>query len=290
MKSVIVTGGSGKAGRATIRELLAHGYQVMNVDTVPPAEQLCHFMKTDLNDLGQAVDALRLAAGTIDRRRISIGEPSAVIHLAGIPAPGLAPDATIFQNNMMTTYNVFSAAIRVGLKRVVWASSETTYGIPFTRSPPLSAPVTEEHRLAPESGYALAKVLCEHAASEMNRWNPGTTFVGLRISNIFEEKDYASIPSFWNDPGLRRWNLWSWVDARDVAQACRLGIEADLSGAEVFTIAAADTLMKTASRDLMAAGFPEAKVDAGLREFETLLSIEKARQMLGYSPRHSWRA
>ena len=290
MKSAIVTGGSGKAGKATIRELLAHGYQVMNVDTVAPSEQLCHFMKTDLKDLGQAVDALRLAAGTIDRRRMSIGEPSAVIHLAGIPAPGLAPDATIFQNNMMTTYNVFSAAIRAGLRRVVWASSETTYGIPFTRSPPLAAPITEEHRLAPESGYALAKVLCERAASEMNRWNPGTTFAGLRISNIFEEKDYETIPSFWNDPALRRWNLWSWVDARDVAQACRLGIEADLSGAEVFTIAAADTLMKTASRDLMAAGFPETKVDAGLGEFETLLSIEKAHRMLGYSPRHSWRA
>jgi nucleoside-diphosphate-sugar epimerase len=290
MKSVIVTGGSGKAGRATIRELLEHGYQVMNVDTVAPAEQLCHFMKTDLNDLGQAVDALRLAAGTIDRRRMSIGEPSAVIHLAGIPAPGLAPDATVFQNNMMTTYNLFSAAIRAGLKRVVWASSETTYGIPFTRSPPLSAPITEAHRLAPESGYALAKVLCERAAGEMNRWNPGTAFVGLRISNIFEEKDYASIPSFWADPALRRWNLWSWVDARDVAQACRLGIEADnITGAEIFTIAAADTLMKTPSRDLMAAAFPDAAVDAGMGQFETLLSIEKARRLLGYSPRYSWR-
>ena len=136
MKSVIVTGGSGKAGRAAIRELLKHGYQVMNVDTTAPAEQLCHFMKTDLNDLGQAVDAVRLAAGTIDRRRASIGEPSAVIHLAGIPAPGLAPDATVFQNNMMTTYNVFSAAIRAGIKRVVWASSETIYGLPFSRTPP----------------------------------------------------------------------------------------------------------------------------------------------------------
>src|SRR5215813_3332849 len=266
MKSAIVTGGSGKAGKATICELLAHGYQVMNVDTVAPAEQLCHFMKADLNDLGQTVDALRLMAGTIDRRRMAVGDPTAVIHLAGIPAPGLAPDATIFQNNMMTTYNVFSAAVRAGLRRVVWASSETTYGIPFTRSPPLSAPITEEHRLAPESGYALAKVLCERAASEMNRWNSGTTFVGLRISNIFEEKDYESIPSFWNDPALRRWNLWSWVDARDVAQACRLGIEADLSGAEVFTIAAADTLMKTPSRDLMTAGFAEAKLADKLGE------------------------
>jgi nucleoside-diphosphate-sugar epimerase len=289
MKSAIVTGGSGKAGKATIRELLDHGYRVMNVDTAAPSEQLCHFMKTDLNDLGQAVDAIRLLAGTIDRRRMAIGDPPAVIHLAGIPAPGLAPDATIFQNNMMTTYNVFSAAARAGLKRVVWASSETAYGIPFTRSPPQFAPITEEHPLAPESGYALAKLLCERAASEMNRWNPGTTFAGLRISNIFEEKDYAAIPSYWDDPTLRRWNLWSWVDARDVAQACRLGIDADVSGADVFTIAAADTLMKTPSRELMAAHFPNAKLADSLSEFETLLSIDKARRVLGYSPRHGWR-
>src|SRR5580658_4535180 len=244
MKSVIVTGGSGKAGSAAIRELLKHGYQVMNVDLAAPAELLCHFMKTDLNDLGQAVDALRLAAGTIDRRRASIGEPSAIVHLAGIPAPGLAPDATIFQNNMMTTYNVFSAAIRAGIERVVWASSETIYGLPFTRSPPAFAPVTEDHPLAPETGYALAKTLCEKMAGGMNRWNPGTRFVGLRISNIFEVRDYATIPSFWDDPGLRKWNLWSWVDSRDVGQSCRLGLEADVAGADIFTIAAADTLMQ----------------------------------------------
>jgi nucleoside-diphosphate-sugar epimerase len=243
MKSVIVTGGSGKAGRAAIRELLKHGYQVMNVDTAAPAEQLCHFMKTDLNDLGQAVDAVRLAAGTIDRRRASIGEPSAVVHLAGIPAPGLAPDATIFQNNMMTTYNVFSAAIRA-----------------------------------------------EKMASEVNRWNPGTRFVGLRISNIFEEKDYEQIPSFWTDPAQRKWNLWSWVDSRDVAQACRLGLEADVAGADHFTIAAADTLMKTPSRELMASVFPGVPVDLGLGQFDTLLSIEKARRELGYAPLYTWRS
>jgi nucleoside-diphosphate-sugar epimerase len=289
MKSVVVTGGSGKAGRATIRELLAHGYQVMNVDTVAPAEPLCHFMKTNLNDLGQAVDAVRLLAGTIDRRRASMGEPSAIIHLAGIPAPGLAPDATIFQNNMMTTYNVFSAAIRAGIKRVVWASSETVYGLPFTRTPPISAPVTEDHPLAPETGYALAKTLCEKMASEVNRWNPGTQFVGLRISNILEAKDYELIPSFWADPALRRWNLWSWVDSRDVAQACRLALEAEVAGADHFTIAAADTVMKTPSRELMAAAFPGVPVDPGLGRFDTLLSIEKARRVLGYAPKHSWR-
>jgi nucleoside-diphosphate-sugar epimerase len=289
MASVIVTGGSGKAGRATIRELLEQGHQVMNLDTVAPAEPLCHFMKTDLNDLGQTIDGLGLLAGTIDRRRASIGEPSAVIHLAGIPAPGLAPDATVFQNNMMSTYNVFSAALRLGIKRVVWASSETTYGLPFTRTPPISAPVTEEHPLAPETGYALAKTLCEKMAIEMNRWHPATSFVGLRISNIFEAHDYQQIPSFWDDPALRRWNLWSWVDARDVAQSCRLALEANLSGAEIFTIAAADTLMRTPSRELMAAAFPGVPIDPKLGPFDTLLSIDKARRILGYAPQHTWR-
>jgi nucleoside-diphosphate-sugar epimerase len=290
MTGVIVTGGSGKAGRAVIRELLDHGYVVMNVDVAAPAEPLCHFLKADLTDLGQAIDAVRLAAGTLDRRRAPIGEPSAIVHLAGIPAPGLAPDAVIFQNNLMSTYNVFSAATRLGLERVVWASSETTYGLPFTRTPPLFAPVTEEHPLAPENGYALAKTLCERMAAEMHRWNPRTSFIGLRISNIFEARDYEAIPSYWEDPALRRWNLWSWVDSRDVAQACRLALEAEFVGADNFTIAAADTLMKTPSRELMARTFPNVPVSPDLGKYETLLSIAKAKRLIGYAPAHSWRA
>ena len=141
----------------------------------------------------------------------------------------------------------------------------------------------------PETGYALAKVLCEQIAREMARWNPGTSFVGLRISNIFERPDYASIASFWDDPALRRWNLWSWVDARDVALACRLALEADLQGAEHFTIAAADTLMRESSAALMERPFRACPVKAGIGEFDTLLSIDKARHVLGYQPKHTWR-
>ena len=289
MKSVVVTGGSGKAGRAAITELLARGYAVVNADLVPPPQPLCHFMKVDFNDLGQTIDALRLAPGTIDRRRTGTAAPYAVIHMAGIPAPGLAPDATVFQNNLMTTFNVFSAATRLGLERVVWASSETTYGLPLTRTPPQFAPITEEHPLAPENGYALAKVLCEKMALEMHRWNPGTRFAGLRISNIFETGDYAQIPSFWDDPRIRQWNLWSWVDSRDVGQACVRALEADIAGVDHFTIAAADTLMRTPSRELMARAFPGTTITEPLGEFETLLSIGKARRVLGYEPRHTWR-
>ena len=289
MKSVVVTGGSGKAGTAAIKELLAHGYAVMNVDIVPPKEALCHFFKADLNDMGQAVDAIRRAAGTIDRRRTPLGDATSVIHMAGIPAPSLAPDNVTFQNNMMTTYNVFSAATLFGLSRVVWASSETLYGLPMARWQPAAAPILEEDPITPESGYALAKGLCEQMAREMHRWNPGTRFAGLRISNIFEAHDYATIPSFWENPDLRKWNLWSWVDSRDVGQACRLCLEADILGADVFTIAAADTLMKTPNRELLAKSYPNAKLRAGTGEYETLLSIAKARKVLGYTPKYTWR-
>jgi nucleoside-diphosphate-sugar epimerase len=294
MKSVVVTGGSGKAGSAIIKDLIAHGYAVMNVDLVPPREQLCHFYKADLTDAGQATDAIRRAAGTIDRRRSPLGDAQYVVHMAGIPAPSLAPDAVTFQNNLMSTYNVFSAATLFGVKAVVWASSETVFGLPLTRCPPVAAPLTEEHPAMPESGYALAKLQCEQMAREMHRWNPGTRFVGLRISNIFEPPDHAAIPSFSADINLRKWNLWSWVDARDVAQACRLGMEVDVikaggTGADVFTVAAADTLMHQPNRELMAQAFPGVPLAAAASGHETLLSIEKARRLLGYKPGHGWR-
>jgi nucleoside-diphosphate-sugar epimerase len=289
MKSIVVTGGSGKAGRAVIKDLLAHGYVVMNVDVAAPGEQLCHFLKADLTDLGQTVESIRRAAGTVDRRRSPLGQARAVVHMAGIPAPSLASDAVTFQNNLISTYNVFSAATLFGLPRVVWASSETVYGLPLTRSPPRSVPISEDHPLAPETGYALAKALCEDMARQMQRWNPRTTFVGLRISNIFEEADYAAIPSYWSNPELRKWNLWSWVDSRDVAQACRLALEVDVTGAHIVTIAASDTLMRQSSRELMVAAFPTVPVRAGLGEFETLLSIDAARRLLGYRPMYTWR-
>jgi nucleoside-diphosphate-sugar epimerase len=288
-RSVLVTGGSGKAGRAIIRELLAHGYAVLNVDTAPPPEPLCHFMKADLNSFGEAVECVQRMAGTLDRRRDPLAKPFAVVHMAGIPAPGLAPDAATVQNNFMTTYNIFSAATLAGVERVVWASSETTYGLPLTRNPPIFAPVTEEHPLVPESGYALAKVLCERMAEEMHRWNPGTRFTAFRISNILEAPDYTLIPGFQADATLRRWNMWSWVDARDVAQAARLALEVDVAGCDAFTIAAADTVMQRPSRDLMAEHFPGVPIQGDLAEHGTLLSIEKAKRVLGYAPRHTWR-
>jgi nucleoside-diphosphate-sugar epimerase len=271
LKRIAVTGGSGKAGRAVVRELIDHGYSVINIDIAASPDPLCHFLKTDLTDMGQAIDALRRATGTVERRR-PFELADAVIHLAAIPAPGLAPDATIFQHNMMTTYNVFSAATLLGLGRVVWASSETTFGLPFTRVMPSCAPLTEEHPPLPENSYALAKELCEEMARQMNRWNPGTSFVGLRISNIIQPDEYAMFAAWQADANIRKWNLWSYVDARDVAQACRLALEAPLSGAEHCIIAAADTVMARPSRELMAECFPSVPVAPSLQVFESLQS------------------
>lgn len=176
----------------------------------------------------------------------------------------------------------------LGLHRVVWASSETTLGLPFERERPAYAPIDEEHPPYPESSYALSKLLGEEMARQFNRWTK-IPYHGLRFSNIMEPDDYERFPSFWDDATLRRWNLWGYVDARDVAQACRLALDDELTGAEVFIVAAADTVMNWPSLELMAEVYPEVPVRSGVGEFETLLSIDKARRLLGYEPQHSWR-
>jgi nucleoside-diphosphate-sugar epimerase len=277
IKKVVVTGGSGKAGRAAIRELLQHGYEVLNVDMMRPAEYLTTFRQVDLTDYGQTFAALHGA--------------DAVVHMAANPAPDDNPQTgeERFRGNTGSTYNIFNAATTLGLQRVVWASSETVLGLPFQRQKPHYAPIDEEQPTYPESSYALSKVISEEMARQFNRWT-GIPFVGLRFSNIMEgPRDYEPFPTFWDDPLKRPWNLWGYVDSRDVAQSCRLGLEADFQGAEAFIIAAGDTVMKTPSRELMAAVFPGVPVRDDLGEFESLLSNKKAGKMLGYVPKHSWR-
>jgi len=273
-KKIVVTGGSGKAGRAVVTDLIAHGYEVLNIDLVQAREPVAPFLKTDLTNLGQTYEVLNDAYG--------------VVHLAAIPAPGLLPDATTFKINILSTYNIFSAAVTLKLQRVVWASSETTLGLPFDHEQPAYAPIDEQHPLYPESSYALSKDLSEEMARQFNRWS-GIPFVGLRFSNVMEPGDYAHFPSYWDDARKRKWNLWGYVDARDVAQSCRLGLEIDIKGAEHFIIAAADTVMNRPNPELLAEVFPNVPQREGVTDFGTLLSIEKARTLLGYAPQFSWR-
>jgi nucleoside-diphosphate-sugar epimerase len=274
MARVVVTGGAGKAGRAVVRELLEHGDDVLSVDLARSPELECAQIVADLTYLGQTVEVLRGA--------------EAVVHLAAIPAPGLRPDELTFRENTSSTYNVFSAAPMLGLRRVVWASSETVLGLPFEREQPAYAPIDEEHPALPNFSYALSKLISEEMARQFGRWT-GVPYVGLRFSNIMEPHDYERFPGFWDDPLERKWNLWGYVDSRDVAQSCRLALHSELEGAEVFIVAAADTCMNRPSRELMAEVYPHVELRGDVGEFETLLSISKARRLLGYDPRFSWR-
>jgi nucleoside-diphosphate-sugar epimerase len=273
MAKIAVTGASGKAGRAVVRALLEHHHDVLALDVVPAAEPSAPSLLADLTDYGQTVECL---AGQ-----------DAVVHLAAIPASGIHTEETTFRTNMLSTYNVFEAARLLGLPRVVWASSETILGLPFEREQPAYAPIDEEHPAYPESSYALSKLLSEELGRQLQRWT-GTPYVALRFSNIMEPHDYEDFPSYWDDPSLRRWNLWGYVDARDVAESCRLALDSDV-GAEHFIVAAADTVMNRPSGELMAEVYPSVPYQPTAGDFDTLLSIEKARKLLGYEPRWSWR-
>jgi nucleoside-diphosphate-sugar epimerase len=190
---------------------------------------------------------------------------------------------------MLAAHNVFSAATLLGLPRVVWASSETVHGVPFLRIPPDFMPITETHPLRAETGYALTKVLGEEEIRQMARWNPGTSFVALRLCHVNDEEDYRAFPALARDPHDRKASLWAYVDTRDVAQACRLALEADVKAADSFIISAADTAKAIPTHDLLAEIFPGVTVTRTLGEFETTFDHGKARRVLGYEPRYSWR-
>ena len=279
---VAVTGASGKLGGAVVTHLVDHGWDVLALDQHRPAQTVTPFVAVDLTDYGQVVEAL---AGNVDEHR---GAIDAVVHLAAVPAPGLVSNAATFANNSAATFHVFAAARAAGIRKVVWASSETVLGLPFDTPPPY-APVDEEYAPRPESTYSLNKALEEEMARHFCRWDPALSMVGLRFSNVMEVGDYAAFPSFDADAHLRKWNLWGYIDARDGAQAVRRGLEHTDPGAEVFIIANADTVMSRTSSDLMAEVFPDVEVRRGLGDHETLLSIDKARRVLGYEPEHSWR-
>ena len=282
MSKVLVTGGSGKLGRAVLRDLVAHGYDVLNIDQQALSEPICPSVRIDLTNFGEVASAI---LGGVDERG---GPFEAVVHLAAIPAPGLAANAKTFANNVPTTYNVLEASRLAGIKNIVIASSETVLGLPFDISPPY-APVDEEYYPRPESAYSLGKLLDETMAAQYCRWDPALRISALRFSNVMYPEDYAAFPKFDADPRARKWNLWGYIDARDGAQAVRRSLQADFTGFEAFIIANADTVMTRSNMSLLAEVFPDVPTKGNVATNSTLLSIEKAKRMLGYSPQFSWR-
>lgn len=276
---IALTGSSGKLGTVVARELTAAGHEVIGFDVVGvrgPA-----FVQIDLTDYGQVVDAFAAVGDRHDG-------VDAVVHLGAVPAPGLRPDIATFHNNMTATFNVFHAATRLGIDRIVYASSETVQGLPFDVPPPYF-PVDEEYPARPESVYSLVKHLEEQLAIELVRWHPGLSITALRFSNVMVPEDYAEFPSFDADARRRKWNAWSYIDARDGAQAVLRALENAPAGFDRFLIAAADTVMSRPNAELIAEVFPGVEVCGDLGENTSLFSTAKARRLLGYEPQHSWR-
>jgi UDP-glucose 4-epimerase len=277
---IAVTGGTGKLGRHVVTRLTGSGHDVVNLDR--EGVRGPGFMRVDLTDYGPVIDAL---GGYQDS-----GGPApveAVVHLAAIPAPGLASDIETFRNNITTTFGVFQAAIRLGIRNIVYASSETVLGLPFDTPPPY-VPVDEEYPARPESVYSLVKHLEEQMAEQLCRWYPDLKIIALRFSNVMDEADYAEFP-FDSDARTRKWNLWAYIDGRDGAQAVEKALALDATGFDRFVIASPDSVMTRTNADLLDEVFADVPRREGIGEHTTLLSIDKARRVLGYEPEFTWR-
>lgn len=284
---IIVTGGSGKVGRACVKDLMEHGYKVASIDMAkpaglsnPPKPTDVVFTRADITDFGQVMGAF---SGINERVSEKV---TGIVHLGAIASPGEAPDHVIFEVNTVSTYNVFEAARRLGITNVVWASSETVYGIPYPGGPQY-VPVDEEIE-APQWSYSLSKLMGEKLAEQFARWNPQAKIIGLRFSNVQEPQDYANFPGFDSDARSRHFNLWTYIDARDAAQAIRLSLEAKLTGAHVFGIANSNSVMSKANDKLLDEVFPGTPRKRPLKPNESLISIEKAERVLGYKPQYDW--
>ncbi|KKK39794.1 dehydratase [Mesobacillus campisalis] len=277
MKKVVITGGSGLLGSAVITEFLEHEYEVVNADLKHPKEALCRTVITDLTNLGEVYGVL---AGA-----------DAVVHLAAIPVAYSHPNEVTFQNNVMSTYNILEAAGNLGIKKAVISSSESSYGICFSRQNlgPQYVPIDEEHPQLPEESYGLSKIVNEETAHMIHR-RTGMQVVSFRLGNVISPEMYQNFPGFIHDPEQRIPILWSYIDTRDAATAYRLAVETDGLGSVALNIGADETSMDIESKQLMEKCFPDVKdFRKELSGFEPLLNNEKAKKLLNWKPTHKWR-
>ncbi|ADU32309.1 NAD-dependent epimerase/dehydratase family protein [Evansella cellulosilytica] len=276
MGKVVVTGGSGLLGRDVIKEFLNHGYEVVNADLKHPAEPLCQTVIVDLTNLGEVYGVL---AGA-----------DAVIHLAAIPVAYSHPNEVTFENNVMSTYNILEAASTLGIKKAVISSSESSYGICFSKQnlTPQYVPVDEEHPQLPEESYGLSKIVNEKTADMINQ-RTGMQVVSMRLGNVITPEMYQNFPDFIHNPEIRKTIVWSYIDTRDAATAYRLAVETDGLGSVALNLAADETSMDIESKELMSSVFPEVELKKEISGYETLLSNEKAKKLLNWQPVHKWR-
>ncbi|WP_310526314.1 NAD(P)-dependent oxidoreductase [Nocardioides sp.] len=288
---IFFTGGSGKAGRHVAPFLAGQGHQVTNADLVPLDHPGVADLQVDLTDAGETYSAL---AGLATFAELDLPEKpayDAIVHFAAVPRILLTSDAKTYATNVLSTYNVLEAATRLGIRKVVFASSETTYGVCFAQGErrPLYVPVDEDHPTVPEDSYAMSKVAGEVTARSFQA-RTGADIYGLRINNVIEPHEYAEMfPAFLADPSLRRRNLFAYIDARDLGQVVQRCLEVDGLGYEVFNVANADMSVAATTRQVRDRFYDGVEVRREMGRDETFFAIDKARDLLGYAPQHTWR-
>lgn len=288
---VFFTGGSGKAGKWAIKHLQAQGHHVVNVDQTPSGLD-CPELLIDLCDAGQVIGAMsqfvdfaELDAGT--------GVPTydAVVHFAAIPRVMIGTDGECFRQNTLTTYNVIEAAVKLGVPKIIFASSETTYAICFAdgEMKPDFVPIDETHPTVPHDSYAMSKV-CNEATARSFQARTGTDIYGLRINNVIEPHEYAEkFPAFMQNPALRRRNIFAYIDARDLGHMVDCCLQTNGLGYEVFNVSNDDMSVGITSDEVIAQFYQGVEVRGEMAPNETFFSNKKARKMVGFEPKHSWR-
>jgi nucleoside-diphosphate-sugar epimerase len=289
---IFFTGGSGKAGKHVIPYLLEQGHRVMNVDLTPLHHPGVDNLTADITDSGQMFNAMSMYAG-FDEMEPGTGVPKfdAVVHFAAVPRILIKPDNETFRVNTVGTYNVIEAAVKLGIKKIIIASSETTYGICFSdgKTDPAYLPLDEEFDVNPMDSYGLSKVVNEQTARAFQR-RTGVDMYALRIGNVIEPHEYQTLfPHYFKHPEVRRRNAFCYIDARDLGQIVDLCLKKDGLGYQVFNAGNDHNGAIIPSQELADRFFPGVPLKRELEEHEALFSNRKIREVLGFQEQHNWR-
>jgi nucleoside-diphosphate-sugar epimerase len=287
---VLFTGGSGKAGKHVVPYLVAQGHRVLNFDRVPLGIDGVHDLMGDICDAGQVYSAMRTHAGGDEMEEGAAQLFDAVVHFAAVPRYGMVPDTETYRVNTVGTYNVIEAALKMGIRKVIVASSETTYGVCFSDGvvDPKVLPLEEDYDIDPMDSYGMSKKVNEVTARSFQR-RFGADVYALRIGNVIEPHEYATVfPPLKEDPGLRRRITFSYIDARDLGQIVDLCLKKDGLGFQVFNAVNDENSVPQPNSELLARYFPNVPLSRPVGEREGLLSNRKIKEVLGFKEQHPW--
>lgn len=290
-KRIVFTGGSGKAGRHVVPWLKDKGHEILNVDLKPLDCPGVNTLTADLTDSGQAFNALSMHFG-FEGYETGQGPAriDAVVHFAAVPRVLIQPDNVTFQTNVVSTYNVIEAAVKLGIRKIVIASSETTYGVCFAEGDKdfKRFPLEEDYEIDPMDSYGLSKQVNEQTARAFAA-RSGADIYALRIGNVIEPHEYGPFRRYAENPPMRKRNAWSYIDARDLGQIVHLCLEKDGLGFQVFNATNDTITADQPTAEFLKRWAPDTPVARPLEGFEAPLSNRKIREVLGFREEHDWR-